>query len=896
MNSFGIFRELRIRTRLWLLVAVVFVAFTLMLMLVGGALFKTQRLASEVATTHINQVIDNAARIRALVKVSSDIELLSQTFHTQDDSLTHEGQSIQAALQHIIAETQNSSLRQSLDTLSEDFSEYLVTCLAVNDAFNEINVIEASAYQKIIALEDLVGSWLIESVLAGKDTDYVDQLQGLIVSYRESMLMIGRLLAEQNKHEIRDDTDHRRTLLSELDSFYLRLQTITASTPNVAVHGRQLVVLADRYRQIVERLLRNLAEMEVAREDLNITQAKILSHTAAIDEETSRKVNQVGDDIEKLIFQTGGWIMGLSLLVVGLLVLAVVYLVRRHIDIPLKAIVSAITTLPHNRLGQTIELKRQDEWGAIGEALNGMGKELAQSYSALEESEARYRLLVENQSDMVVKVDTKGRFLFVNPVYCEVFGKCEEELLGQAFMPQVHKDDRAVASQAMHALYRPPYTAYMELRSMTEEGWRWLAWSDRAVTDENCNVVAIIGVGRDITARKQAESEKERLQKELQHAHKMEAVGQLTGGIAHDFNNILGIVMGFTSIALDRYGREVPEKMVNYLETAMKASERAKDLVAQMLTFSHKGNRDDEKPVQFAPLINENVEMLRSILPSSIKIELKCEGDLPCILMDPAKLQQLMMNLCINAKDAMDGVGDLTIELGWHLGVDAECSGCYKRIEGDWIELSVTDTGTGMTSETVKHLFEPFFTTKDVGRGTGMGLAVLHGIVDGHGGHTLIETKPGKGTTFHLLFPPAVKDPTETTDVNLPANELPQGGGRHVLVLDDELELAEYIGDLLELYGYEITIKTNSQEALSLLQEEQDKFALLVTDQTMPVLTGTELINQLKRIQPKLPVILCSGFSDSIDKDGAENMGIRYLGKPIDADKLIQSAGELVGA
>jgi len=895
MGLFGTFRELRIRTWLWLLVVLVFITFALILTLVGGTLLTTQRLASDAATTHVSQVINNADRIRALVAVSSDIELLSQTLHIRRDSLTRKGQSIKTALEHIATDTQNGGLRQSLDTLSERFSEYLVTCLAVKDAFNQINVIEVSAYREIIALENLISSWLIESVLAGEDTGYLDQLQSLIVGYRESLLMIGRLLAEQNRRGIGDITGGGLTLQSELDSLYLRLQTVTASTPDIAAHGRQLTVLVDRYRQIVGRLLRNLAEMETAHEDLNIIQTEILSHTASIDKATSHKANQVGDDIEKLIFQTGGWIIGLSMLVVGLLALAVVYLVRRHIDIPLKAIVSAITTLPHNRLGQTIELKRQDEWGTIAEALNRMGSELAQSYSALEESEARYRLLVDNQSDMVVKVDTEGRFLFVNPVYCEVFGKGEEELLGQAFMPQIHKDDRAPASQAMDALYRPPYTAYMELRSMTKEGWRWLAWSNRAVIDEECDVVAIISVGRDITARKQAESEKERLQKELQQAHKMEAVGQLTGGIAHDFNNILGIVMGFTSMALDRYGGEVPEKMVNYLETSMKASERAKKLVAEMLTFSRSDIEYDSKPVKFAPLIKENVNMLHSILPSSIKIEFKCEDNLPGILMDPAKLQQLMMNLCINAKDAMDGVGDLMIELRWHRGIDAECSACYKRIEGDWIELSVADTGTGMTPETVKHLFEPFYTTKDVGKGTGMGLAVLHGIIGRHGGHVLVETGRGKGSTFYLLFPPAAKKTTETPSVSLSADELPQGAGRHVLVLDDEQDLAEYIGDLLELYGYKVTIKTDSQEALSLLREEQEKFALLITDQTMPVLTGTELINQLRSIRPKLPVILCTGFSDSIDKDGAENMGIRYLGKPIDADRLIQFAGELVG-
>lgn len=409
---------------------------------------------------------------------------------------------------------------------------------------------------------------------------------------------------------------------------------------------------------------------------------------------------------------------------------------------------------------------------------------------------------------------------------------------------------------------------------------------------ESCNSVPVSIL--DITDRKQAEREKERLQRELQQTHKMEALGQLTGGIAHDFNNILGIIMGYTSMALDRFGREIPEKAVDYLETAMKASERAKDLVAQMLTFSRSGN-GDAQPLQFSPLIKENVKMLYSILPSSIKIELNCEEELPNILMDPAKLQQLMMNLCINARDAMDGVGTLTIALGWRRNVDTECSASHQWVKGDWVELSVADTGSGMTSETIKHLFEPFYTTKEVGRGTGMGMAVLHGIVSSHGGHTLIETEIGKGSVVRLLFPPAVEETSEKPEADLSSNPLPQGEGRHILVLDDELELAEYIGDLLALYGFQTTIKTDSQDALSLFQEDPDKFALLITDQTMPKLTGVELIKKFREIQPEFPVILCTGFSEDIDAEGAENMGICFLGKPIDADRLVQSAGELLG-
>lgn len=408
-------------------------------------------------------------------------------------------------------------------------------------------------------------------------------------------------------------------------------------------------------------------------------------------------------------------------------------------------------------------------------------------------------------------------------------------------------------------------------------------------------VMRILGICQDISERKKSEKEKERLQRELQQAHKMEAIGQLTGGIAHDFNNILGVIMGYTGMAIDRYGDEVPDKMRTYLETVIKASEQARDLVAQMLAFSRSSN-GDAQPLQITPLVKENVKMLHSILPSSIRINLKCDDDLPSILMDPAKLQQLMMNLCVNARDAMVGVGSLTIYLGWQRNIDTECTACHKRVLGNWIELSVSDTGTGMTPDIVARLFEPFYTTKEVGKGTGMGLSVLQGIVSSHDGHILVETEPGKGSTFRMLFPPLVKQVNETYEAEKypSSDELPQGEGRHVLVLDDEAGLAEYVASLLVLNGYQVTVKTDSQEALNLFKQDPGKFALLVTDQTMPKLTGVALINQLRVIRPEFPVILCTGYSEDIDEESAEAMGIRYLGKPIDAIRLVQSAGELV--
>ncbi len=394
--------------------------------------------------------------------------------------------------------------------------------------------------------------------------------------------------------------------------------------------------------------------------------------------------------------------------------------------------------------------------------------------------------------------------------------------------------------------------------------------------------------------RKQAEAERERLQRELQQAQKMDALGQLTGGIAHDFNNLLGIIMGYSELAKNRSIGNGDAKLAEHLERVLRASKRAKELVARMLAFS-RDEASEKTPLQLQPILIEDIKMLRSILPASIEIQTEIKDDLPPVLLDGAHLNQLLINLSINARDAMEGEGNLTIRLGLARDIDTECATCHRQVTGDWVELSVSDTGSGIRVDVLDRIFEPFFTTKDVGKGTGMGLSVIHGIMRSHGGHVLVDTEPDKGSTIRLLFPPAVEEVSKTLEEVQPSEMLPQGHGEHILVLDDEPELAEYTGELLELHGYKVTIKTDSREALSLFKEDPGEFALLVTDQTMPGLTGVELTKQLREIRPGFPVTLCTGYSESISADAAKNIDIRYLGKPIDAEKLIRSVAELLG-
>ena len=271
---------------------------------------------------------------------------------------------------------------------------------------------------------------------------------------------------------------------------------------------------------------------------------------------------------------------------------------------------------------------------------------------------------------------------------------------------------------------------------------------------ESAELEARLRVGKRMLelqeARRKSEVYKERLQRELQHTKKMEALGQITGAIAHDFNNLLGVIMGYTNLAITRYGNEAPEQMVDFLKTSLKSSDKAKDIVAKMLVFTQ-GSDKQQEPILLPLHIDNNIERIHSVIPETIKIEFNYEENIPTILLDPNKLLQILLLLCENAKDAMNNEGIINIGVRITSELQEECSDCHKLLDGDWVELSVSDTGTGMSSEVLGHLFEPFYSTKEFGRG--LGLAMLHGIISRNGRHCIVESEVGKGTSVRLLFP-----------------------------------------------------------------------------------------------------------------------------------------------
>jgi len=426
------------------------------------------------------------------------------------------------------------------------------------------------------------------------------------------------------------------------------------------------------------------------------------------------------------------------------------------------------------------------------------------------------------------------------------------------FLPIKDRAGATIAIVALHNKGKPPFIA-----------------QDREIG------AILASYASEVLQTAQAEAALKQSEKFLRQAQKMEAIGTLAGGIAHDFNNILSAIVGYTDLSL--YAGNLDPKITSNLKHIKTASERAKDLVRQILSFS-RTEEFQEKAVDIGPIIQEVLKLLRAIIPTSIDIKHEIGEGLGKIITDPTRIHQVLMNLCTNAAHAMaEGEGEITIR--YRKLSRPEFPEDLTEIEGNsCICLSVQDNGSGIEPELLSRIFDPYFTTKQTGEGTGLGLAVVHGIVRSSGGAIRVFSKVGKGSIFFLYFPldSGVND-SQQKAISVP---MPHGKER-ILFVDDEPTLANVVGEMLEKLGYYVEIQTSSVGALELFKQVPERYDLLITDQTMPVLSGVEFAREALSIKPDIPVILYTGYSTAIDEKEARKIGIReFLMKPVSMTNL----------
>lgn len=518
---------------------------------------------------------------------------------------------------------------------------------------------------------------------------------------------------------------------------------------------------------------------------------------------------------------------------------------------------------------QTLKTPVRDETGNVTGILGIFG-DITERIKA-EEERILLVTAIEQAAESVIIANRLGIIQYVNPSFERVSGFTQKEIVGKNFrILKSDQHDDVFYRKMYEFISRGNIWAGRITNRMKDGTLREFETRISPVSDNSGKIINFVSVNRDIT-------QEVALEAQLQHAQRMDAIGTLAGGIAHDFNNILSPIVGYTEIAID----DVPEdsSMRKNLEEVLKATERARDLVKQILTFSRQHDQK-YKPLKVQSIVKEALKLLRASIPSTIEIRQNIDNECGAVMGDRTQIHQILMNLCTNAYQAMEEKGG---------SIDVNLISCDINIDeirdhltlkpGRYVRLTVSDTGHGILPDVLDRIFEPYYTTRAPGKGTGLGLSVVHGIVNSHGGQITVSSEPGKGTTFDVYLPVVETYEIESETV-LP--EMLQTGNERILVVDDEKQIVEVIRQILERLGYKVAVRTSSLETLEAFRAQPNKYDLVVSDLTMPNMTGEELAIELMKIRPDIPIILCTGYSEKMSAEKVNALGIKgFLLKPI---------------
>ncbi|MGA3115424.1 MAG: PAS domain S-box protein [Syntrophobacteraceae bacterium] len=519
--------------------------------------------------------------------------------------------------------------------------------------------------------------------------------------------------------------------------------------------------------------------------------------------------------------------------------------------------------------------------------------ERKQTEESLLLSEERYSRLFADASLGIFRSTPGGQIINVNPAYARMHGFDSPEET-KSLVNDVAKDlyaDPSRRNEIVRMILDARGPIHTENLYKRKDGSIFTgnlhAW---AVRDTEGKLLYLEGFVEDISERKRAEEEKAKLEAELRQAQKLEAIGTLAGGIAHDFNNILQPMMGYTEMALNELSPSSPLR--DGLEQVLSASLRAKELIRQILTISRSAQEQQRILIDISLIIKEALKLLRSSLPTSVEIRQNIR--MGVALADPTQIHQVLMNLCTNAAHAMDDNGILEVRLS-HVDLSESDLADQSIVDlkpGPHLRLTVSDTGCGMDASTMEHIFDPYFTTKEVGKGSGLGLAVVSGIVKRHEGAITVRSEPDKGTTF-TIYIPSVDVQSETA---MQVDDVLQRGSERILLVDDEPAVMEMGTILLEHLGYNVTSQTDSVKALEVFRSSPDEFDLVITDYTMPKLRGLDFAMEVLRIRPDMPIVLCTGFSEKITPDSVKELGVELLLKPYGVRQISEMVRKILDA
>ena len=529
----------------------------------------------------------------------------------------------------------------------------------------------------------------------------------------------------------------------------------------------------------------------------------------------------------------------------------------------------------------SVQVSSQDEIGILARTFNKMSEELHQAISSLRTSEEKYRNIFEYALEGLFQSTVEGRFVSANPAATNMLGYESSEKLIEGITDirnqfYVNPCDR---DMLLDSISNKQGISSFEVQCYRKDGQKiWVAISARMPLNSGGQQQLIYGFIRDITDQKEAEAERISLESQLIQSQKMEAIGTLAGGIAHDFNNLLQPILSYNELLKKKVsGNSTCEEYADHINIA---ALRAKDLVSQILAFSRQSSESPIAPIQLKSALKEIIKLCRATIPSSIKIVEDIQKDCSSVLVDPSHLHQVAMNLIINAYHAVEpSGGHILIDLHEVTLDRADVAGT-SLLPGRYVNMSVSDTGCGIDPALIDKIFDPYFTTKEQGKGTGLGLSVVYGIVQENHGDMKVSSKLGKGTTF-TVYLPVVESTVDRTYRDQPVINFSRGN-EHILLVDDEPLVLEVERKLLKELGYRVTTQNSSLEALNLFRSNPEEFDLVITDLTMPNMTGMQLAEELLKIRVDLPLIICSGLSEKGHQEKAKSVGVKqFIAKPV---------------
>jgi len=553
-----------------------------------------------------------------------------------------------------------------------------------------------------------------------------------------------------------------------------------------------------------------------------------------------------------------------------------------------------------------LRIKKAED--ALREQKDSLDRMVQERTAALRESEKKYREIFEKIIDLFYVVDNEGILRIVSPSVEQILGYAPDQVIGKKLAWfYVNPEDRG---QFLSILREKEEVKEYETSLRAKNGSVvWVSTNAQFYRDEQGNILGVQGISRDITDRKLAMEEKAKLQGHLQQIQKMESIGSLAGGIAHDLNNILFPISGLSEMLLDDIPPDSPER--ESIEQIHKSAQRGSELVKQILTFSRQ-SKPMKLPIRIQPILKEVLKLARAAIPMNIEISSHINTDCGLVSADPTQVHQIAMNLLTNAYHAVEqSGGTINVELKetatgsnirmFHPAFGEKDESQFHAMQGDLLAggyacITVSDTGTGIDQTLIDKIFDPYFTTKEQGKGTGLGLSVVHGIVKEHGGDIRVYSEVGKGTAFHVYLP-LLKDGRSSKTAAV--TRMYPTGCERILLVDDEEPIARMVQMMLEKLGYQITVRTNSLDAVSAFKANSGDFDLVISDKGMPLMTGEQLAMELISIRPGIPIIICTGFSDEIDEHHSKTIGIKgFLMKPVslvDLAEMVRKVLDEVG-